>query len=87
MDAHIEIHINIAGLQENRIRLLFDRLKLTDNLTDLSLHVASHRLKGRLIMTGPEAKNADARKPPETSWLPVVDSSSESLTSSHRTGP
>jgi len=45
MDAHIEIHINIAGLQENRIRLLFDRLKLTDNLTDLSLHVASHRLK------------------------------------------
>jgi len=78
MDAHIEIHINIAGLQENRIRLLFDRLKLTDNLTDLSLHVASHRLKvdrhsgGRLIMTGPEAKTQtreNHRKPRGFQWL------------------
>jgi hypothetical protein len=71
MDAHIEIHINIAGLQENRIRLLFDRLKLTDNVTDLSLHVASHRLKvdrhtGRTAHHDrPPGEKADARKPPE----------------------
>ena len=76
MDAHIEIHINIAGLQENRIRLLFDRLKLTDNLTDLNLHVASHRLKvdrhsGRTaIMTGPRRKRRRAK----TTGNPVASS-------------
>jgi hypothetical protein len=87
VNGHVEVNVNVSWRRQDWGRLLLDRLKLANDSPHSCFDIASdgleiHRRAWRAAHHDrPPSENADAKPPPKSPGIPVVEIAPKYLTS------